>query len=224
MPALPNVPNVLKVILHYSDEGDPKAETVHHVQYSGGPPSAANCTTMANSILASAGTNFAALMADSVSVTSVQITDLTTPTTAQAVSTGSATTGTRGTTLLPPSAAALVNHTINRRYRGGKPRSYFPFGISSDIQTTGLWTSAFLTAVNSGYSAWQSAVLGEGAGCTLTAFVNVSYYSGFTAVENTMTGRWRNVPKLRATPLVDTITGSATATKIGSQRRRNKDA
>lgn len=200
------------------------AETIHHVAYSGGPPSVANALSMANSILAAAGTNFAALMGDSVSVTTVQVTDLSSASGAQAVSTGAATPGTRGTTLLAPGTAAVSTSSIIRRYRGGKPRSYFPFGIASDVATTGLWTSGFVTAVNAAVAAWRTAVLGAGAGCTIVQFINVSYYSGFTAMENPATGRWRNVPKVRATALTDSLSAGVCQQKIGSQRRRNRKA
>jgi hypothetical protein len=224
MPALPNVPAVLKVRLNWTVDGDAHAETIHHLSYTGGPPTSANAVTMANSILASTGTAFAALMQDMVAVAACQITDLSTMTAAQGLSTGAAVVGTRGTTMLAPGSAALVNHTVNRRYRGGKPRNYFPFGISSDVATTGLWAAAFVTAVNTAVNTWKAAVLGDGAGCVLANFVNVSYYNGFTAVENTITGRWRNVPKPRTNATVDIITGSTCAGHIGSQRRRNREA
>jgi hypothetical protein len=51
--------------------------------------------------------------------------------------------------------------------------------------------------------------------------VNVSYYNGFTVVTNPTTGRARNVPTLRGTPVVDTVTGIVARVQVGSQRRRN---
>jgi hypothetical protein len=223
MPPLANVPGVLKVRLTWEVDGDTTAETIHHVSYTGGPPTSAQCVTMANSILTACNSDFVALMSDDTLVESVQITDLTSATAGQGTSTGSGTVGTRGTALLSPGTAALVNHSISRRYRGGKPRTYFPFGVSGDVTTVGVWSGAFITAVNAAYATWQSAVVGSGAGCTLTGFVNVSYYSGFTAVKES-SGRYRNVPNPRSTPLVDPFTGSALATHIGSQRRRNRKA
>lgn len=224
MTPLPNVPNVLKARLSWTVEGDALAQTVHHFSYTGGPPSSTNCVTMANGILAAAGTAFAALMADSVALESCQVTDLSNVNDGQGVSTGSAITGTRGTELLPPGAAMVISHTISRRYRGGHPRTYLPIGISSDITTSGLWDSTIVTAANTDWASWIAAVLGVGAGCTISGLVNVSYYNGSTVYTNPVTGRARNIPTKRTDPLTDSVTGSVSRNSIGSQRRRNRDA
>jgi hypothetical protein len=47
----------------------------------------------------------------------------------------------------------------------------------------------------------------------------VSWFSGNT-VFITSTGRGRNIPTKRVTPLVDVIVNSTVATKVGSQRKR----
>lgn len=224
MPALPNVPGVLKFRVTWNVEGDSSAETIHYVTYTGGPPSSAQCVTMGNAFVAAVNSTALAVMSDSSSCGNCQVTDLASSTGGQGTSTTAGTVGTRGTALLPAGAAVLVNHQIARRYRGGKPRSYMPWGISSDLQTTGLWTTGAVTAFNAAWAALVAAVLAGGSGCTLTAFANVSYYSGFTARENMGTGRWRNVPNVRATALVNAFSGSSVSTHVGSQRRRNRKA
>jgi hypothetical protein len=224
MPALPAVPGVMKLNMGYTVEGDARAETIHYLRYTGGPPTAAQGVTMCNAFLGAAGAVFAALMGDSVAVSSATLVDLSSSTAMEAVSTGAATTGTRGTALVPPGACAMVSHKILRRYRGGHPRTYFPFGVAGDIATSGLWASAFVTAVNAAYATWANDVLGDGAGCTIQAFTNVSYYAGSTVVISPTTGRAKNVPTRRGTPMLNDITSSAMQTKIGSQRRRNRDA
>jgi hypothetical protein len=224
MPALPNVPGVLKYVLEFNVEADARAQCVHHFSYTGGPPSGANLVAMANSAIAAANSNYIGIMGDSVSIGGCIITDLTSATSATGVGTTAGSAGTRGTTLLAPGTAVVVAHTIARRYRGGHPRSYFPFGISTDILTTGLWASGFITSVQADFAAWVTAVLASGAGCTVAQLVNVSYYAGFISSQNPVTGRWRNIPRTRVTPVVDTVTGSVARTKIGSQRRRNRDA
>jgi hypothetical protein len=72
-------------------------------------------------------------------------------------------------------------------------------------------------------AAYFAAVIGSTAGSTtITEHVNVSYYSGFTAVENPITHRWKNVSNPRSTPVVDNIQSWAIAGHVASQRRRNK--
>ncbi|MBA0087123.1 MAG: hypothetical protein HRJ53_19235 [Acidobacteria bacterium Pan2503] len=116
---------------------------------------------------------------------------------------------------------ALVNLHIARRYRGGKPRQYWPFGVITDLNNTKNWNTSFQTAVNNAMIALNSAAIAMAwTGGNIAAPVNVSYYHGFTVVTNPITGRARNVPKLKATPDVDTITGQSCNQRVATQRRR----
>jgi hypothetical protein len=113
-----------------------------------------------------------------------------------------------------------VEYGIARRYRGGKPRSYFPFGVAGDYATDATWSGSLVTAVNSGVTAFYAAIaaLSIGAMGTL-AHVNLSYYKGFTNVTNP-SGRERAVPTYRSSALLDTVTGYSAKTVMGSQKRR----
>src|SRR5258708_8568167 len=62
MPALPNVAGALKVQQGWSEVSDTGAMTVFHLAYTGGPPSAAQCATMAATIQGHAVTRFAGLL------------------------------------------------------------------------------------------------------------------------------------------------------------------
>jgi hypothetical protein len=223
MGELPAVPNVLKVNAHWGIEGDLLGQTIHYFRYTGGPPSPANCATMADAFVTDFAIEFAALCSNFVGMLEAVVTDLSSDTASQGAG-GTPWVGTRGTELTPPGAAVVVAHTIGRRYRGGKPRTYLPAGVSSDIATTGLWTTGFVAAVDAAWGAAIAGFLTAGAGCTLDNIVNVSYYKGFTVVTSPTTGRSRNVPTKRASPVVDNILGHITNRQIGSQRRRNKDA
>jgi len=56
---------------------------------------------------------------------------------------------------------------------------------------------------------------------TITAWVSISQYAGFTAVQNVITGRWRNVPKPRTVAIApDNINTFHLDLKPASQRRR----
>jgi hypothetical protein len=179
---------------------------------------------MAAAFVGNGFTAFALLAGNTVGMDSCMVTDLTTPASGQG-SGGSAWVGSGGTALLAPGTAALVNHQISRRYRGGKPRTYLPLGVSSDVNTSGLWTTAFVAAVEAAYGVYVVDCLGSGIGCSLDKFVNVSYYEPPNVViTNPVTGRVRNQSTRRATPLIDVINSDTVAQKIASQRRRNRDA
>lgn len=224
MPELPAVSSVLRYRLTWTQEGDTMAQTIHYYQYSGGPPSSANLATMAAAAVSAADTAFSGLMTASQGMTECEITDLSGPGYAQG-SGGTPWVGTVSDERLSPGTAALVNHIIGRRYRGGKPRSYLPIGTAADVTTSGLWSSGALSSFAGSWGGWVAAVKASGSGCTVTQIVNVSYYDGFTVVTSPTTGRARNVPKLRSGgPVVDVINAHDVPANIASQRRRNRNA
>jgi hypothetical protein len=209
--------------MNWFDFTDHSAITRLYVSYTGGPPSPANCATMGANIAASAQTALAALVNNNVTLENVEVTDLTSSMAGQGVG-GTPWAGTRGTAMLGPQVALLGNLTIGRRYRGGKPRNYWPFGVSADVSSAGQWTTTFITASNTALRAFFSALTTDGAGCTIVGLVNVSYFSGFTNVTNPITGRTHAVPKLRVGgPQQDLVTGVNANPSIGSQRRRARN-
>jgi hypothetical protein len=110
---------------------------------------------------------------------------------------------------------------IARRYRGGKPRQYWPFGVITDLQTAQVWLNAFVTACTTGFTNHTAGMTGlTWPGGQLQTEVNVSYYQGFKVVTSPTTGRARNVPTPRSTPLIDAATGSRINQRIATQRRR----
>jgi hypothetical protein len=97
---------------------------------------------------------------------------------------------------------------INRRYRGGHPRKYLPFGTAGTYASASskFWDSGFIDDVQTKMAAFLSAVGGRTEGSTnFNDVVNVSYYTGGA---------------LRVTPVVDAVTSLAVRTRICSQRRR----
>jgi hypothetical protein len=128
--------------------------------------------------------------------------------------------GTRGSEFVPDDACVIVNFKIGRRYRGGKPKIFLPPGDATDIQTSNQWTSAYSGAVSSAWTTFMAAVLADTYGSmVLQDNASISYYEGFTAFKEP-SGRYRNIPTPRTTPLVDLITGHTVSQLIGSQRRR----
>ena len=220
MPALPAVPNVLKVQLLWSDSSDSDVRTTWYFRYSGGPPAATDANNLAADIY-SAVSAMDGQWTATTQLTGVSVTDLSSSTGAQGLHAQSAA-GTRVGSDLAGGTAVVVGYTINRRYRGGKPRSYFPFFSASDLSDRQTWVSGDLTLLDSALTTCFGAIIGASSGTTtITDHVNVSFYEGFTVVTNPITGRAKNVPKPRTVPVVDTITSFGARVKPGSQRRRN---
>jgi hypothetical protein len=124
---------------------------------------------------------------------------------------------------LTGAAAALVNGTIARRYRGGKPRTYWPWFTSTDLDTQQQWNTSAVTLFNTQWGDFMTACLAiSESGCTISESVNVSFYQGFVSAENPITHRWRNLPTYRTGEIpVDPILSWTLNLKPGSQRRRN---
>jgi hypothetical protein len=222
MPALPPAPNVLKVAFEYDLGGSLRGGTRQFWSYTGGPPTAGNLNSMASFFRDSFDSRLSGLMSSDFSLIAIVVTDLTSDTSAEGEWTGSVDGGRDGHAVTVD-AAILLNSTISRRYRGGKPRIYFPFGIQSDLDSDDVsWSSDFVSACGAAWTLWKEDLTGNADyGCTLQAHVNVSYYSGFASVQNPVTLRWRNIPTPRSgDATVDVITSSTFRSEISVQRRR----
>lgn len=221
MPALPNVPGVIRTHIILGDETQGQAGSRFFIQYTGGPPSSADMVALATSVSAAFGSHLAPLYASPNAVGDITCEDLSSST--GAVGTfASSVTGSRSGTELPANCTAQIAFQISRRYRGGKPRIYLPLGVEGDLNDKASWDNTFIGLVNAGWSAFMVEILAtSGLGISLVNHVNVSYYSG----PNTSTPPWRGPgfkypPKLRTTPVIDQIVSHSLSPKIGSQRRR----
>jgi hypothetical protein len=94
-------------------------------------------------------------------------------------------------------------------------------GVTTDLDSPQLWDGGPVTDFQSAVDGFFTDVIagGWGGAGTLT-HLNVSYYAGFTVVVDPVTGRARNLPTPRVTPLKDAITANIVRSRIGSQRRR----
>lgn len=131
--------------------------------------------------------------------------------------------GTRAGGMLPANACALVNATINRRYRGGKPRFYLPLGTDSDLLNPQQWTSAFVTGASGAFTNFvvsiENAINGNIGGAA-GGLVNVSYYEPPPIWYQPDGVNWKRKSTKRPVPVIDNITGTAVSSILGSQRRR----
>lgn len=222
MPPLPFVANAIKAQLQWSEAEDAHLFTTLYFLYSGGPPNASEALTLATDIY-----NAAAVPVGqwgvTTNLTGCRVTDLSSSTTGDALHTAS-TPGTRsGTDVLAGGTSVLVNYTIGRRYRGGKPRNYLPWGLSGDLLDRQTWKPGTVTSFHDSWSTFIGTVLGSVAGSTtLTAHINVSYYQGVTYQAAAAGTKQVATPTRRDVPVKDDIIGFSISPVPASQRRRNR--
>lgn len=106
--------------------------------------------------------------------------------------------------------AVCVQHTINRRYRGGHPRTYMMVGADGDMAAGSIkdWQASFLTNIQNGWDSFNG-LFPYHAGLGTWTRVSVSYYETVGGVRT-----------VRATPLVDPILADVAKVRVCSQRRR----
>ncbi len=222
MTVLPAVPEVVRVSILWASGSDVDILTKLHFAYTGTPPNPAAAAALAADIDDAVATYFPALLNTDSVIRGVEIQDL-------SVFEGGAsgahlvtTAGTRAGGLLPAGVAAMVNYAIARKYRGGKPRSYLPLLVASDLASTSAWSAEAATAVNAAVTSLFTDVgaMVEG-GCELGGPVQVSYFHGYDTPRPRSNGHLYYPPLPRDVPVVDPLTSWSLNLKPGSQRRRN---
>ena len=220
MPALPAVANVARVDMVFAIGADLTALTRFFIHFSGVSPSAGQLDTFCAAVGTAWGVDLKAGTDNDTTLETVEAVDLTSATSASGLA-AIGVAGTRGAAFLPADASFVTSYEIVRRYRGGHPRGYWRLGVVADTTTPQLWTAGVTTGFANSVSTFFTAV--NAAGWALAGTlgqVSVSYYEGFHVVTNPITGRARNIPLVRAVPLVDPITAYVGRQRIGSQRRR----
>jgi hypothetical protein len=225
MPPLPAVNKVVKVDFIHQYGADNDVMSRMFFSYATTAPSNADLATWGAAIGLAWSDNCAALAAaEIVALSQTNLVDLTSDTSASAeVATNYG--GTRTGSSLTADSCAVVGYSMARRYRGGHPRGYWPFGVEGDLNSPGSWESGFVSAVSTGVNDMVTDIIAAAwAGAGAIHQVNVSYYTGFTVVISPTTGRARNLPTPRVTPLQNNIIDSVCRVRIGSQRRRLRTA
>jgi len=220
MPALPAVSKVVRVALSGTISAPAVWLTRFYIQYTGTAPVVSDLDAFLTALDTAYNTNVKPLADVDTTLTLLSAIDLSSATSAVSVKAVSRV-GTRAGAVLPSQIAAVQSYVIARRYRGGHPRGYWRIGTQADMSNTTVWSPTAVTAFDTGLDAFFTAAFAAGwTGAGTLSHVNVSYYSGFTVITNPITGRARNVPTLRGTPLVDPVTATTVRPSIGTQRRR----
>lgn len=221
MPALPNVPGVLRVAVIGSANDDTDVVSRFFLAYSGTAPNIPDLDAFALGVGNLWATNILPMQTPAYVLTEVEVTDLSGPTAARG-SNSSSSPGTRSGSGFTAATAVVVDFKIARRYRGGHPRVSIFAGVSTDLVSVQRWSPTFLTDFSNAWNAFMSGVLElTWTGATIVDQVNVSYYAGYHLV-TFPSGRSRDVPTLREVPIIDGILGFGVNAHVGSQRRRNE--
>jgi len=220
MPALPPVSKVLRVALEGLFGEDTHIVNRFFLQYAGTAPTDADLTTLAGTIFSAWVSKLAAHICAGYATEQLSIEDLSSPTAASVQVLGSHA-GTDTGVVIPAGGAFVMKFPIARRYRGGHPRMYFAGISNAHLTDDQTWDLTFRNAFASDWSGFINLInAGVWSGGTSLTQVNVSYYEGFTPHEYP-SGRYRNIPNLRGTPVVDVISLAVANPRPGSQRRRN---
>jgi hypothetical protein len=220
MPARVPVAGALEVAFTINDTGSIDAGSRFFLAYTGTPPSVGDLNSLSSDTSGYWSATVNAVTRETESLRKVVITDLSADDAARGTWEGDYAGTLSAGDPLPSGTAACLNHTIARRYRGGKPKTFLRCGDTSYLSGTNEWTTGAATAILTQWQAWIADILAvSDIGITLTNIINISYVDGFTAFE-TPSGRYKNLPVYRTTPRIDTISDTAVAVKLGSQRRR----
>ena len=202
---LPLAPGAIKTALGFSVGTDASVSSHFFWQTSSSGITTAQLTTLAGDIAGAYSTDLAQLATGYVHLHQVEATDLSTAATAPGLWAGDHA-GTNSNDPLAASTAALFNLKIARRYRGGHPRLYMPFGWQGALTGPQTWTNAFIASANTQMAAFVAAIIGSGGGApTITSLANVSYRTG---------------KSYRATALVEPVSSFPLNPIPGTQRRR----
>lgn len=220
MPPLPAAPGTLKCVFDWQVGTDAGATSRFFIGYTGVAPDASAIGGIATAILASYTAHIKPLLSTSNALNAITVQDLASSMGLETVA-PDGTNGTLSGESLIDSTCLLANLAIPRHYRGGKPRMYLPLGTRTQLNGSRAWQGSFLTSFNAAWAAFIAAFSGVTFDSTvLTVQKSVSYYAGFTAVPNPVTGKTKYPAKARVAPQIDTVTSVTGNTVLGTQRRR----
>ena len=219
MAPLPSPGNVVRCHLQWGPSSTNIWGSRFYLKYTGGPPTTADLNTFCSNVRSHYVATLLAYMQNNLFLQEVAALDLSSDTGNEGVYSGSDE-GTNGSGATPEDACILVNFQIPRHYRGGHPKMFLPPAASTHLSNENQWDSATVTGVQSAWGTFISDILADTySSMVLSDNCNISYYNGFTPFKMP-SGRYRNIPTPRVTPLVDLISGHTVRPLIGSQRRR----
>jgi hypothetical protein len=128
--------------------------------YLAGTVTAADLVSLCTGFATAFDTNLKSAFGNVVSLQNVEAYDLSSRTGAVGSATGF-TTGSRLGPALPTSTAAVASWKVNYRWRGGHPRTYWPAGVQTDVESGHLWSAAAAAAFDTGNGGFLTSVNGQ---------------------------------------------------------------
>ena len=204
MPVRPPTPDTIKAEVLWTQSGIPAANILH-VGYDSGAPDAVDLASLATALSnAIKGAIQGQYGADTVCV-GVTCTDIASDS-GHVGSDVASWDGTGAGNNLSAGTAFLINWQQPRRYRGGKPRTYFPAPLAGEMVTQSEWSAGAITAFSAAATALLAAVNGATFGLlTTTSLGCVSYLLDKVA---------------RVVPLFEPFSGFTASAILRTQRRR----
>jgi hypothetical protein len=206
MPARPFVANVAQIVVSGNIDGVHNWVNKMFVRYSGAAPVTVDLNSYAAGLTAAWVANLTPLQNSVVVLKEIEVTDLASDLGEVGIDSGTVA-GSRAGAIIPGGSCALISNKIARHYRGGHPRTYLCVGSQPDLLSPATWTSAFVTAVEAAWAAWQAALIVAYGAFTPSEVANVSYVTAKAA---------------RLVPQVDQVlvAGTTCSAELASQRRR----
>ena len=198
-------PFTIRSEIHFTLGPNPNVMNRIHWGYQNGPPSPGDLGSFSAALRAAIVSNLVPLCGTGVTLTTVRAIDIAASTGQEGQTIGS-TIGTRPGAVLTAATCILASGHISRRYRGGRPRIYFPAGVQEDLSNVSTWDPAIVSATTSAWQAVLNAIQGQTFGSfTITNWVNVAHK---------VDGIVQNPRK------VEPVTSFVVKTVPGTQRRR----
>ena len=170
---LPPIANVLRVSCQ-GLVGDRPWANIFHFSYGGAEPGAGGCFGIAGEVAGEWESALTPLQDTSTSLQAVEVTDLTSDIAGQGTIDAD-TVGTLAGDYLSAAASFLVNYAVDRRYRGGHPRTYLSVGVWDSLATPQTWSTDFQEAVSNAFQAFIGSVITTYGDTTLTGMVAIQY-------------------------------------------------
>lgn len=207
---LPAISNVLRLRLLGVIQGQPWA-SIQYAKFLGPPPSSTDLATIGTQLATSWQNAIAPQCVPSVGLRVIEVIDLSSDVSSVGTTTSSIN-GTKTGAANPNNMAVVASYKINRRYRGGHPRTYWPMGNAADVLNGRLLQAAFLPLASNAASAWVGNVNAILYAAQPLQHGCVSYYE--------RDPEHPGHSKLRSTPLFFSTQTVTVHQRFDSQRRR----
>jgi hypothetical protein len=219
MPPIPFSPGVAQAIYHGTIKGNPWAIITHWQFYPSTVPwTATDLQTLVNTIQTATHSNLASHHGTDVYFGVVHAVDLSNATPQVADSTGTTFNGTGPFMAASAQGSVLVNKSIPARYRGGKPRSYYPGYLTTEFTDGENMTPTAQNNWNIALAAIATAIGSALPGTGSASCIEVVPRYGYTYTDDPVHHKWL---KHKSTYITSNPISSAVVhSKLATQRRR----